>query len=86
MLPQEFHTHTLVEGTDFWDPEGDAITSLLTTDSSPAWLTISETEPGVWTLDGIPNETIDTEYKFNLVVHDASGRTNRLVNINVNVW
>lgn len=79
------YTYTLAEGTDFWDPEGDVITSLLTTDSSPAWLTISKTEPSVWTLSGIPNETIDTEYKFNLVVHDASGSTNRLVNMNVNV-
>lgn len=80
----EPYSHRLVQDIDFWDPEGDIITSLLTLDSFPTWLTIIETESGVWTLSGTPNETTDTEYEFYLKVSDAFGGSSRLVNMNVN--
>ncbi|MGJ8744027.1 T9SS type A sorting domain-containing protein [Polaribacter sp.] len=77
------YTHTLKEGIDFWDPEGDVITSLIATGSFPSWLTITETASGEWTLTGTPTETTDTEYEFNLQVNDASGGTDRKVTLNV---
>jgi hypothetical protein len=79
------YSHKLTEGIDFWDPEGDAITSLIAIGSFPSWLTISESEttPGEWILSGTPTEAIDTDYEFNLQVNDASGGTNRKVTVNV---
>ncbi|MDA9335955.1 hypothetical protein N9Q89_07395, partial [Flavobacteriaceae bacterium] len=77
------YTHTLIEGYDFWDPEGDAITSLVSSGNFPSWLSIIETTPGVWTLSGIPTETVDTEYEFDLSVSDAFGATNRTVKLAV---
>jgi hypothetical protein len=77
------YSHKLTEGFDFWDPEGDAITSLIALGSFPSWLTITETTPGVWTLSGTPAETTDTDYEFNLQANDASGGTNRKVTLNV---
>ena len=77
------YSHSLTEGYDFWDPEGDAITSLIASGAFPSWLTILETSPGVWELSGTPTETIDTEYEFDLSVSDASGSTNRTVTLNV---
>ncbi|WP_405603984.1 T9SS type A sorting domain-containing protein [Polaribacter sp. Asnod1-A03] len=77
------YTHTLKEGIDFWDPEGDVITSLIASGSFPSWLTITETASGEWTLSGTPTETTDSEYEFNLQVNDASGGTDRKVTLNV---
>lgn len=77
------YSHVLTEGIDFWDPEGDAITSLIAQNSFPNWLTITETEPGVWTLSGTPTETEDTDYEFDLRVSDASGGRNRTVELSV---
>ncbi|MDO6597935.1 T9SS type A sorting domain-containing protein [Oceanihabitans sp. 2_MG-2023] len=78
------YSHTLTEGFDFWDPEGNAITSLIALDSFPSWLTITETTTGVWTLSGTPTETINTDYEFTLqVVNDASIATNREVELSV---
>ena len=77
------YSHKLTEGFDFWDPEGDTITSLIALGSFPSWLTITETTPGVWTLSGTPTETTDTDYEFNLQANDASGGTNRKVTLNV---
>lgn len=77
------YSHTLIEGFDFWDPEGDTITSLLALNGFPSWLTITEIEPGVWTLSGTPTETADTDYEFDLRVSDASGGTNRTVELKV---
>ena len=89
-LPQaktgKAYSHTLTVGVDFWDPEGDDITRLypVNTDDFPAWLTIEETSPGVWTLGGTPTEDSNTGYDFRLRVHDAeSGGTNRWVRIEV---
>jgi hypothetical protein len=78
-----FYSRTLKEGVDFWDPEGDAITSLLVSGSFPSWLTITETDLGVWTLSGTPTEIVETDYEFNLQVHDASGGTKRKVQLKV---
>ncbi|MGJ8744028.1 T9SS type A sorting domain-containing protein [Polaribacter sp.] len=77
------YSHKLIEGFDFWDPEGDVITSLIASGSFPSWLTITETDPGVWTLSGTPTETVDTDYNFNLQANDATGGTNRQVTLNV---
>ncbi|MBU2939197.1 T9SS type A sorting domain-containing protein [Lacinutrix sp. C3R15] len=77
------YSHTLTEGFDFWDPEGDAITSLIALDSFPSWLTITETTPGVWTLSGTPFETVDTDYEFDLRVSDATGASDRTVELKV---
>ncbi|MDB4199482.1 putative Ig domain-containing protein, partial [Polaribacter sp.] len=77
------YSHTLTEGVDFWDSEGDIITSLLALNAFPAWLTITETSTGVWALSGIPTETIETDYEFDLRVSDASGSTDRTVGLKV---
>ena len=79
------YTHSLIEGVDFWDPEGDDITAILAVieDQIPTWLTISESEPGVWTLSGNPTETEPTTYDFRLRVEDSSGGTDRMVNLKV---
>ena len=76
ILPEAYagepYSHTLTEGKDFWDPEGDNIISLLIEGGGPAWLTITETEPGVWTLSGLPNETTPTDHEFDLSATDAN--------------
>jgi hypothetical protein len=87
ILPEAYvgipYSHTLTEGFDFWDPEGDTITSLIAQNSFPTWLIITETEPGVWTLSGTPNETTDTDYEFDLRASDATGGRNRIVELSV---
>ncbi|MBU3011374.1 T9SS type A sorting domain-containing protein [Polaribacter vadi] len=77
------YNHTLTEGVDFWDPEGDVITSLIAQNNFPSWLTIAETSTGVWTLSGMPAETEDTNYEFDLRASDTSGGRNRTVNLKV---
>ncbi len=77
------YAHELIEGHDFWDPEDDAIIALVAQGDFPAWLTVTETEPGIWTLSGTPNETTDTDYEFSLQVSDASGSSQRVVNLEV---
>lgn len=80
----EAYTHTLEEGVDFWDPENEGIESLLVVDGeTPSWLTIEETEPGVWTLSGDPIETTPTDYEFTLQVNDATSGADRVVGLNV---
>ena len=85
--PGQEYQHALAEGIDFWDPEGDAITSLrvVAGDTSPSWLSIRESEshPGTWILGGIPAETDPTEYSFRIRVEDASGGTDRTVKLKV---
>ncbi len=79
------YSHKLVTGADFWDPEGDAITSLNVVAGSvlPTWVTIEETAIGEWTLSGIPTETVAINYEFNMQVSDASGGNDRLVELSV---
>ncbi|WP_066217786.1 galactose-binding domain-containing protein [Formosa haliotis] len=77
------YSHTLVEGTDFWDPEGDKIISLLALEDFPSWLTISEPNSGVWILSGTPSESIETNYEFKLEVSDATSGTERVVELKI---
>ncbi|MGJ8592750.1 MAG: T9SS type A sorting domain-containing protein [Aquaticitalea sp.] len=77
------YAHTLIEGYDFWDPEGDIITALIALNAFPAWLTIIESSPGEWTMSGTPTETIDTVHEFDLQVSDALGSTDRTVELQV---
>jgi hypothetical protein len=67
----------LIEGEDFWDPEGDDITALsIVVDVGvwPEWLNIIEdtNHQGQWILYGMPNESSAVTYTFNLNVEDAS--------------
>jgi len=78
----ELYTHTLLEGIDFWDSEGDAITNLFPIDG-PDWLGVAQTSSGVWTLSGTPTEREMTEHQFRLRVNDASGGTSRYVDLTV---
>ncbi|WP_405563308.1 T9SS type A sorting domain-containing protein [Polaribacter sp. Asnod6-C07] len=87
ILPEAYigkiYNHTLTEGVDFWDPEGDAITSIIAQGDFPSWLTITETSNGIWSLSGTPTETEETDYEFDLRASDASGGTTRKVELNV---
>ncbi|MDQ8179587.1 hypothetical protein [Pelagicoccus sp. SDUM812005] len=68
--------HTLVEGVDFWDPQGNPITGLAVVDPSkvPDWLSLekSTTDEGVWILSGIPTECHSTAYSFSLVADNGT--------------
>ncbi|MDO7085507.1 dockerin type I domain-containing protein [Pseudocolwellia sp. AS88] len=79
------YSRELVEGVDFWDPEGDAVTLRLldVADGAPAWLTLVEDESniGTWLLQGTPTETENTEYQFRIQAIDASGTTERWVKL-----
>jgi len=77
------YSHVLTKGIDFWDPEDDAITSLIAQNNFPSWLKITETSPGIWTLSGTPTETVDTNYEFDLRISDSSGARNRTVDLKV---
>jgi hypothetical protein len=79
------YSHNLVNGTDFWDPEGDEITGVVIVDedNAPSWLSISETEEGIWTLSGMPDDTITTEYEFTLRVMADTTDSDRTVNLYV---
>lgn len=81
----KFYADTLVEGTHFWDPEGDEITALFAVinDNSPSWLTIEKVAQGIWVLSGTPTEDVPTDYEFRLRVEDASGGRNRFVELKV---
>ncbi|MDA9260503.1 Ig-like domain-containing protein [Puniceicoccaceae bacterium] len=80
------YSRALVEGVDFWDPEGDEILDVLFADSAdgvPSWLTVQEVpvDSGTWILSGTPTETSATEYDFRLRATDASGGRDRWVNL-----
>jgi len=79
----EAYSHTLVEELDFWDPEGDAITMLISNGTIPSWLSITETNPGEWTLSGTPTEVETTNYEFDIQISDGSLQTDRSVELNV---
>ncbi|WP_162026987.1 LamG-like jellyroll fold domain-containing protein [Lentimonas sp. CC4] len=83
------YSRAIVEGVDFWDPEGDAILDVLFAESAdgvPSWLTVQEVpvDSGTWVLSGTPTETSATEYDFRLRATDASGGRDRWVNLVVN--
>ncbi|WP_158973915.1 T9SS type A sorting domain-containing protein [Cellulophaga sp. L1A9] len=84
IIPGQNYEHILVEGEDFWDPENVGVTNLsIIGDEAPAWLTITETEDGVWTLKGTPTETENTAYTFELKAEDIDGGRNREVTLKV---
>ncbi|MDP5062632.1 MAG: Ig-like domain-containing protein [Maribacter sp.] len=66
--------HVLVDGKDFWDPKGDAM-SLSLWSCAPSWLTITKDEdnPGQWILSGIPNDSEDTVLEFGIDATDGEG-------------
>ncbi len=77
-IPGVFYSHHLVDGFDFWDPEGVGVTGLsVVSGNLPSWATLTETTPGTWTLSGTPTETVATDYTFELMAQDADGGTNR---------
>ncbi|MBU2929868.1 T9SS type A sorting domain-containing protein [Winogradskyella psychrotolerans] len=75
------YSHSITEGIDVWDPEGDDIISLEVSGGFPSWLTIEESEPGIWILSGTPIEAVDTTYNFELSANDASGDTSRSIEL-----
>jgi len=79
------YTRKLVEGTDFWDPEGDAITLTLIADGAPSWLTLVQDElnPGTWLLQGTTTEEVAADYEFVIQASDESGTTERVFNLTV---
>ncbi|MCC4831803.1 RICIN domain-containing protein [Shewanella sp. 10N.7] len=81
------YLHSLVEGVDFWDPEGNAISMRILdiADGAPSWLTIEEdsANPGTWILQGTPSSTAKTNNEFRLEISDASGTRTRWVELAV---
>uniref|UniRef100_UPI0040488960 T9SS type A sorting domain-containing protein n=1 Tax=Mariniflexile sp. TaxID=1979402 RepID=UPI0040488960 len=83
-IPGKPYEHTLIEGSNFWDPENVGITNVsIVGANAPAWLTLTNSGPGVWTLSGTPTETIPTKYTFELRAEDADGGTNREVTLKI---
>ena len=80
--------HTLVDGEDFWDPQGGSVYGpfIVNSDNYPSWLTIEESSPGsgVWILSGFPDESSATRYAFTLRVEHATGHGDRMVHLQVN--
>ena len=73
VINEEYY-HELVNGVDFWDPEGDNIVvSLLT--GAPSWLNIKQDsiDQLYWILSGTPTEIADTLYQFEIQITDADG-------------
>nr|UQB70640.1 Fhf2 [synthetic construct] len=85
IIPGQDYSHTLIEGTDFWDPENVGITNLAIVEGGEAldWLTLTETEEGIWVLGGTPTESEVTTYTFKLRAEDSDGFTDREVTLNV---
>lgn len=81
----EPYNNILVNGQDFWDPEGDAVTLTMLSEGAPSWLTLAEdsTTPGNYILSGQPTETEETFYEFVMLAEDASGVTERTVKLRV---
>lgn len=79
--------HTLVEGIDFWDPQGNPITSLSVLDAEtlPSWLSLekSNTDAGVWILSGIPTEACKTVHLINLSAGNGSISATRFATLPV---
>lgn len=76
--------HKLKLGEDFWDPEGDAITSLyiVNNDNAPAWLKISKAGDN-YVLKGNVSDAKATSYSFRLRIKNDAGLSTRWVTLNV---
>ncbi|ANW96097.1 glycoside hydrolase family 107 [Wenyingzhuangia fucanilytica] len=80
----EVYHHVLEEGKDFWDPENiGAISLSLSGDNVPTWITLEQTEPGIWTLSGTSTDTKATTYVFDIVAQDTDGSNTRTVSLEV---
>lgn len=81
----EPYSQSLVEGVDFWDPEGDAVTLALLPKGAPSWLSLEEDllNPGTWVLTGTPTELVATEYKFVIQATDGTNVAERTVTLTV---
>jgi len=77
------YSHKLKENVDFWDPQGNSITSLIASGSFPSWLTITEVETGIWEFSGIPIETTNTSYNFDLNISNNANSSSRKVELKV---
>ncbi|MCC4831805.1 hypothetical protein LMH66_04085 [Shewanella sp. 10N.7] len=81
------YSFSLVEGQDFWDPQGAAITlNLVEGDQGrPTWLTLQEdiTNPGTWLLEGTPNELVEATYTFIVQAISSSGVAEREMQLTV---
>jgi hypothetical protein len=71
----EAYYHVLVEGTDFWDPESDDITSLLMIGDVPDWLTIQEDpdDSTRWILSGRPTAADAATHRLTLKATESHG-------------
>lgn len=81
------YSHTLIEGEDFWDPEGDDITAVNILSGAPSWLTITESpaNSGNWVLSGTPTESSPMLYEMQFEAVDDTGlKGTRKANLQVN--
>ena len=76
------YSHALTDGFDFWDPAGGSITSVNLI-GQPAWLTVEESDPGVWVLSGNPTETQATDYSFDLQIMIGTAEASRTVKLGI---
>ena len=74
------YSHSLTDGTDFWDPSGGSITSVSLI-GQPEWLTVAESSPGsgVWMLSG--NPTTPGEFPFDIQIAIQSETAIRTVQL-----
>ncbi len=78
------YAHILRLGKDFWDPEGDAITSLYieADDELPSWLSVKRSGDN-YVLTGVVTDTKSTSYSFRLIMENEAGLSTRWVTLNV---
>ncbi|MCC4831804.1 hypothetical protein LMH66_04075 [Shewanella sp. 10N.7] len=82
----EAYRYVLVDGKDFWDPEGTQdVTLTLLPAGAPSWLQLVKDEEiaGQWVLYGQPNETQETFYEFVMQATDSDGTTDRVIKLRV---
>lgn len=81
----EAYYHVLIEGENFWDPEGDDIIGVSTVNGTPSWLNINEDSenPGYWILSGVPTEATLLEFELQ-ATDDGNLSGTREVKIQVN--
>ena len=78
----EHYTFTLVQGTDFYDFEGDTLT--ITNVGGTSWLNIEELSPGIWQIRGYPTESEIGNHAISLNVSDGTYST--IANLQLRVY